>query len=322
MNLRDLCASNRSFLESRDDYRNARIILFGAPLDITSSFRTGSWDAPRAVRVASQGLEDYSPQLDRDLGQCAFSDAGDLLLPLGNLQACLSLIGQACRLIAGDGKTPFMLGGEHLVTLPAVQAMAGFFPGLAVLQFDAHADLRDDYLGESLSHATVLRRICEVVGDNNVYQFGIRSGTRDEFQYGYAHTNFYPFEAARRLQSCLPDLKDRPVYVTLDIDLLDPAYAPGTGTPEPGGIQPAEIFEILTMLQELQVVGLDIVELAPAYDPSGITAMLVAKMTREGLLAVSDAGSKRSEAGQAAIRHPIRPACTQGIDHRQENDQS
>jgi agmatinase len=287
LKLSDLCINNSSFLESQDDYRNARIVLLGAPLDITSSFRMGSREAPQAVRAASQGLEDYSPRLDRDLGECAVYDAGDLLLPLGNLRACLNRIGQACRLIADDGKIPFMLGGEHLVTLPAVQSMAEFFPGLVVLQFDAHADLRDDYLGESLSHATVLRRICEVVGDNNVYQFGIRSGTRDEFQYGHTHTHFYPFEAARTLRSCLPDLKERPVYVTLDIDILDPAYAPGTGTPEPGGIQPAEIFEVLTVLQELQVVGLDIVELAPAYDTSGITSMLVAKLTREGLLALS-----------------------------------
>jgi agmatinase len=287
LKLSDLCITNSSFLESWDDYRNARIILLGVPLDITSSFRMGSREAPQAVRAASQGLEEYSPRLDRNLGECAVYDAGDLLLPPGNLQACLNRIGQACRFIADDGKIPFMLGGEHLVTLPAVQTMAEFFPGLAVLQFDAHADLRDDYLGESLSHATVLRRICEVVGDNNVYQFGIRSGTRDEFQYGHSHTHFYPFEAARTLRSCLPDLKERPVYVTLDIDILDPAYAPGTGTPEPGGIQPAEIFEVLTVLQELQVVGLDIVELAPAYDASGITAMLVAKMTREGLLALS-----------------------------------
>jgi agmatinase len=286
LKLSEICTSNRAFLESRDDYRNAGIILLGVPLDITSSFRTGSWDAPQAVRAASQGLEDYSPQMDRDLGECAFYDAGDLLLPLGNLQACLSRIGQACRLIAGDSKIPFMLGGEHLVTLPAVQTMASYFPGLVVLQFDAHADLRDNYLGESLSHATVLRRICEVVGSGSVYQFGIRSGTRDEFQYGHAHTNFFPFEAAGRLRSCLPGLKERPVYVTMDIDIVDPAYAPGTGTPEPGGIQPVEVFEILTMLQELQVVGLDIVELAPAYDPSGITAMLVAKMAREALLAL------------------------------------
>jgi agmatinase len=286
MKLSDICACNESFLESRDDYEESRIILFGAPLDLTSSFRMGSREAPMAVRAASQGLEDYSPQLDRSLKDCAFYDAGDLTLPLGNLQGSLFQIGQACRIITGDGKTPFMLGGEHLVTLPAVQVMAGLFPGLTVLQFDAHADLRDDYMGEKLSHATVLRRIGEVVGDRNVYQFGVRSGTREEFQYGRAHTNFYPFEAVRRLQACLPELKGRPVYVTLDIDILDPAYAPGTGTPEPGGIQPSEIFEILSLLQELQVVGLDIVELAPVCDPSGITAMLVAKMTREGMLAV------------------------------------
>jgi agmatinase len=287
LKLSDLCASSRLFLDARDDYQNARVVLLGAPLDITSSFRMGSRDAPQAVRDASQGLEGYSPRLDLDLGDCAFYDAGDLLLPLGNLQASLGMIRQACSVIAGDGKIPFMLGGEHLVTLPAVQAMAEYFPGLVVLHFDAHADLRDDYLGESLSHATVLRRICDVVGDKNVYQFGIRSGTRDEFQFGRSRTNFYPFEAARGLRSCLPGLKGRPVYVTLDIDILDPAYAPGTGTPEPGGIQPAEIFEIMTLLQELQVFGLDIVELAPVYDASGITAMLVAKVARDCLLSFS-----------------------------------
>ena len=131
MKLNDLCTCNKSFLEARADYQDARIILLGAPLDITSSFRMGSRDAPQAVRAASQGLEDYSPRLDRDLGECSFYDAGDLFLPLGNLQDSLSRIGQACRIIAGDGKIPFMLGGEHLVTLPAVQAMAGFFPGLS-----------------------------------------------------------------------------------------------------------------------------------------------------------------------------------------------
>ncbi len=239
------------------------------------------------MRDASQGLEDYSPQLDRELGACAFYDAGDLLLPLGNLTASLGRIEQACRLIAGDGKLPFLLGGEHLITLPAVQALNDLYAGLAVLQFDAHADLRQDYLGEPLSHATVLRRICEVVGGNSVYQFGIRSGTRDEFAYGRAHTNFHPFKAASALEANLPSLRERPVYVTLDVDLLDPAYAPGTGAPEPGGIEPAEIFDIVAMLQELRVVGCDVVELAPPYDSSGITAALVAKIVREGLLALA-----------------------------------
>jgi len=291
LKLSDLCTQSRSFLEARDDYENARAVLLGAPLDITSSWRMGSREAPQAVRDASEGLEEYSPRLDRNLSDCAFYDAGDLLMPLGNLSGSLNRIGQAIRRIAGDGKIPFMLGGEHLVTLPAVQALAELFPGLAVLQFDAHTDLRDDYLGERLSHATVLRRICEVVGGRSVYQFGIRSGTKDEFQYGHSHTNFFPFDVVRSLRSCLADLGERPVYVTLDIDVLDPAYAPGTGAPEPDGIKPAEIFEVLTMLQDLQVVGWDIVELAPPYDTSGITTMLVAKIARESLLTLARAAS-------------------------------
>lgn len=292
MKLDELCLRNRHFLEAGDSYHDARVVLLGAPLDITGSYRKGAQEAPRAVRDASQGLEDYSPQLDRELGACAFYDAGDLLLPLGNLAASLGRIEQACRLLVSDGKIPFLLGGEHLITLPAVRALNVVHDGLAVLQFDAHADLRQEYLGESYSHATVLRRVCEVVGSGSVYQFGIRSGTRDEFDYGRAHTNFYPFAAARALEACLSSLRGRPVYITLDLDILDPAYAPGTGTPEPGGIQPAEVFEIVAMLQELNVVGCDIVELSPPYDTGGITAVLAAKIVREGLLVLSGAAAQ------------------------------
>lgn len=287
MKLQDMCRRSRSFLGSSDSYESAGIVLVGIPMDITSSFRPGSRQGPQAIRDASEGLEEYSPYLDRELKECPFYDGGDLALPFGNVEMCLQKIEEITCLLLEDRKTPFFLGGEHLISYPVVKTLCRYYPGLVVLQFDAHADLRHEYLGEIYSHATVLRRICEVVGNNNVFQFGIRSGTKEEFSYGRSYTNFYPFELSTALDSCIPLLKERPVYVTLDIDVIDPGYAPGTGTPEPGGATPQELFRVIALLKELQVVGCDLVEVAPTYDPGGITSLLAAKLVREEMLAFS-----------------------------------
>jgi len=287
LKLKNLCVRERHFLGARDSYENSQIVLIGVPLDLTASFRPGTREGPQVIRSASQGLEDYSPYLDRELGECNFYDAGDLVLPFGNLLVSLQRIEKITRILLEDQKFPLFLGGEHLLSLPVVKVLAEFYPNLAVLHFDAHADLRHDYLGETYSHATVIRRICEVAGSRNVFQFGIRSGTKEEFVYGRSFTNFYPFQLNNALNSCLSCLRGRPLYVSLDIDLVDPAYAPGTGTPEPGGFAPEEVFRIFNSLQELPVIGCDFVELAPAYDANGITSLLVAKLVREGLLAFS-----------------------------------
>lgn len=285
MKTAELCVRDWSFLAAKDSYQDSRLVLAGIPLDLTSSFRPGSRQGPQAIRSVSEGLEEYSPYLNLDLADCHFYDQGDLLLPQGNLDLCLQRIEQLCRLLLQDEKLPVFLGGEHLITYPIIKAAVDFYPDLAVLHFDAHADLRDQYLGETYSHATVMRRVCELIGPENVYQFGIRSGTREEFAYGDSFTHFYPFQVVQALQSSLPVLSERPLYVTLDIDVLDPAYAPGTGTPEPGGCLPQDIFQIFTLLRGWNVIGYDIVELAPVYDPSGITTLLAAKLVREGLLA-------------------------------------
>lgn len=282
-----MCRRGGLFLGSADSYESAEIVLMGIPMDITSCFRPGSRMGPPAIRSASEGLEEYSPYLDRELGECSFYDGGDLELPFGNVEACLERIERVTRLLLEDRKTPFFLGGEHLISYPVVRALTGYYPDLVVLHFDAHADLRQEYMGEVNSHATVLRRICEVVGNNNVFQFGIRSGTKEEFRYGRSYTNFYPHELSGALESCLPLLKGRPIYVTLDIDVIDPAYAPGTGTPEPGGATPEELFQVINLLKGLQVVGCDLVEVAPNYDQSGITSLLAAKLVREAILAFS-----------------------------------
>lgn len=287
MRLSSLCTRERYFLEAKDSYEEAKIVLIGVPLDLTVTFRPGAREGPQAIRSASQGLEDYSPYLDRTLVECDFYDGGDLILPFGNLEISFKRIEETCRVLLEDQKFPFFLGGEHLLSFPVVRVLAEFYPNLAVLHFDAHADLRNDYLGENYSHATVIRRICEIVGGRNVFQFGIRSGTKEEFLYGRSFTNFYPFVLSEALEACRARLTGRPLYVTVDLDLVDPAFAPGTGTPEPGGFTPQEVFGILGILQDLHVVGCDFVELAPPYDTNGITALLAAKLVRESLLAFS-----------------------------------
>ncbi|MDA8334787.1 MAG: agmatinase [Peptococcaceae bacterium] len=275
------------FMGARSSYGEAGVVLLGAPMDWTTSFRAGARHAPPAVRLVSQGLEEYSPYLDRDLGQCLFHDAGDLALPPGDVPASLRNIADAAGRIIGDGKFPLLLGGEHLVTLPAVERAASRYPGLTVVHLDAHADLADDYMGLPLSHATVMRRVSELVGDGNVFQFGVRSCTRPEVEYARRHTRLAgPGLGALipSLEENLPHLKDRPVYVTLDIDVVDPAFAPGTGTAEPGGCTSRDVLTAVHLLGSLHLVGFDLVEVCPPYDQSQRTALLAAEIVREVVL--------------------------------------
>jgi agmatinase len=264
-------------------WEGARWALFGAPLDVTGSFRPGARFGPAAVRAASPVLELWSPALGVGLEERPFADLGDLELPPGEVEAALEAIERAVAEVLAAGRRPLLLGGEHLVTWPAVRAVAARYPDLAVLQVDAHADLRDAYLGRRASHATVMRRVAEVVGPKRVYQMGIRSGTVEEWAWGRAHTRFAP--GARALPTgWREELAGRPLYVTVDIDFVDPAAAPGTGTPEPGGATAAELLDLVDSLAGLRVVAADVVEVAPAYDPTGITAILAAKVVRELLL--------------------------------------
>jgi len=285
--LKNYCLRAGQFLGSGDSYEAAKIVLVGVPLELTVTFRTGARGGPQAIRMASEGLEDFSPYLEGELGKCSFYDAGDLLLPFGNLQTSLERIETLTRKIIEDGKFPLFMGGEHLLSYAVVKAFAEVYPDLLVIHIDAHADLREDYLGEAFSHATVVRRICEIVGSNDVYQFAIRSGTSEEFAFARKFTNFYPFRLLDAFKECVPLFRDRPLYITFDIDVLDPAYAPGTGTPEPGGVTPQEVFQLFACFRGLRVVGFDLVEVAPSQDPSGITALLAAKIIREGIIAFS-----------------------------------
>lgn len=264
----------------------AKWVLFGIPMDFTASFQPGSRFGPPRIREASLGLETYSLLQDGELSEINAADAGDLELPFGNVEKSLEMILAAAREILAEDRKFFALGGDHLVSLPLITAALEKHPDLVVLHWDAHADLRDEYLGERFSHATVLRRVAERLKPGHLYQLGIRSATRDEVEYARRH-HFYPEEVAGPLEAIWPELAGRPVYLTFDIDVIDPAFVPGTGTPEPGGITATEALAALRRLRGLNLVSMDLVEAMPAADISRRTALLGAKLVREALLAVS-----------------------------------
>lgn len=282
----DEAYSGNVFIASQPNYEEARAVIYGMPMDFTVSFRPGARFGPARIREVSIGLEEYSPYLDKSLDEASYFDAGDLPLPFGNAARSLELIEQYAAGLFKDGKFPLGLGGEHLVTWPVVKAAANAYPELALIHIDAHADLREHYEGEPLSHATPVRKIAELIGGNNVYQFGIRSGDRDEFAYAKANTRMHLFDVLEPLKQVLPELKNRPVYVTIDIDVLDPSAAPGTGTAEPGGITSKELLAAVHAIahSDVQVIGADIVEVAPVYDPTEQTQIMAAKLVREILL--------------------------------------
>ncbi len=275
------------FIGADSDYTSANVVLFGAPYDSTTSFRPGTRFGPAAMRSESFGIETYSPYQDRDLEDVRVHDAGDLELPFGAPDRALDMIEEKAAAILADGKVPFLLGGEHLVTLGSVRAAAKRFPDLRILHFDAHADLREDYLGVTLSHACVIRRCHDLLGDGRIWQFGIRSGTREEFAFmREGHVVTEPFTLKTLSQVSFPE--GTPVYLTVDMDVLDPSEFPGTGTQEAGGVRFTELLATLRdVLARFHVVALDNVELSPPLDPTGRSTALACKLLREELLALS-----------------------------------
>jgi agmatinase len=279
--------ARKQFLDSKNTFEESRVILVGCPFDESVSFRSGAAKGPTAIRTFSDVLETYSPELDADLEDVAFFDGGDLSLPEGQVHAALDLIRKESARILSAGKIPFGLGGDHLISLPLVEASLEAHPDLVVFQWDAHADLRDEYEKARLSHATVMRRVLEKIGEERLVQFGIRSGTREEWRWIRGHGTYRPL-TPESVEAELARLSGKVVYLTLDLDVLDPSELPGTGTPEPGGMQFGELSKCIGVLRRLKVpiVGLDVVELAPLIDPSGASAVAAAKAVRELLLAL------------------------------------
>ncbi len=274
-----------SFIGCDCPYEDAQAVLFGAPFDSTTSFRPGTRFASRSMRSESFGIETYSPYQDLDLEDFRICDLGDLELPFGNSQRTLEMLEAHAGTIMDDGKIPLMIGGEHLLSLGTIRAAAERYPDLHVIHFDAHTDLREDYLGEKLSHATVMRRVWDLLGNGRLHQFGIRSGEKEEFLFAKEHTFLQKF-SFDHLDETVSSLSGKPVYFSIDLDVLDPGIFPGTGTPEAGGVSFQALLQAISLAGTLQIVGMDLMELAPVYDPSGISTAIACKTVRELLLSV------------------------------------
>ncbi|ARF16907.1 agmatinase [Sporosarcina ureae] len=276
-----------TFLGFDAEYENSSFVIFGAPFDSTTSFRPGTRFASKVMRSESFGLETYSPYQEADLTDYSLFDGGDLELSFGNTERALEQIEEFTSLVLKDGKIPCMIGGEHLVTLGAVRAVAKKYPDLHVLQFDAHTDLREDYLDQHLSHATVIRRIWDLLGDNKIFQYGIRSGDRPEFEWAaqqHVFMNKFNFDG---LEDTVEKLQGKPVYLTIDLDVLDPSVFPGTGTPEAGGVSFIELLKAILTVSGLNIVACDINELSPVYDQSGVSTAVACKVLRELTIAIN-----------------------------------
>jgi agmatinase len=277
-----------TFIGCDSEYEDSNIVIFGAPYDGTTSYRPGTRFASAAIRNESYGIETYSLYQDKDLLDYQVFDAGDLELPFGNPETPLAMIEEMEETILRDGKLPLMIGGEHLVTLGAIRSAVRKYPDLHILHFDAHADLRNDYLGVRLSHSTVMRRCHELLGDGKIFQFGIRSGDREEFKWGKEHvtTCSFNFDTLEEVVEMLK-IKEVPVYLTVDLDVLDPSQFPGTGTPEAGGVTFTQLHDALSMVTQLNIVAADMNELSPNLDTSGASTALACKLLRELLLMLS-----------------------------------
>jgi len=274
-----------NFIGFDSEYEKSQMVFFGAPFDGTVSYRPGTRFAPQSVRSESYGIETYSPYLNLDLEDYFLCDSGDLDFPFGNKEKVLKMIEEQTEKILKDKKIPIMLGGEHLVSYGAIKAAFNQNKDLQIVHFDAHADLRDDYLDEKFSHATVIRRSWDLLGDDRIFQFGIRSGTKEEFEFGKKHTFLQPFNL-NGVEKIHEIIKDKPVYLTIDLDVLDPSIFPGTGTPEAGGVTFNELLKAIHSLKGLNIVGADLVELSPQYDPSGVSTAVTCKIVREVVLTI------------------------------------
>lgn len=269
------------YMGARRDPLGCAVGLFGVPYDGTTSFRPGARFGPAAIRDVSSGLESYDPQLDRDLEDLAFADLGAVAIPFGAPEPVVEAVGRATEAVLDLGLAPLMLGGEHSISSGAVAAVARRYPDLVLVQLDAHADLRQEWLGARHSHACAMRRCLEVLPSGELRQIAIRSGTREEFQELRATARLVPIDA---MAAALAPLRGRPLYLTVDLDWFDPAVLPGTGTPEPGGFHWPQFAELVEELRQHRLVAADVVELAPQLDPSGVSAVLAAKVTRSLLL--------------------------------------
>ncbi len=283
-----------SFQSCKSSYDESDVVIFSVPMDWTTSFRPGTRFAGNQVRVDSFGIEWYSPYRQADLKDFKTSDIGDLDLPIGDVENSLKVVYETSKQIYADDKYPVMIGGEHLVTLPVLKAAKEKYQNLHVIHLDAHTDLREVFFGRTLSHATFMYHAHQFLGDHKIFQFGIRSGDKYEFEWAQKHIYQRKFDF-EGLDQTVESLKNVPVYITIDIDVLDPSVVPGTGTPEPGGMQYKDLLWAFEQFEKLgHIVGVDLVELNPYLDPSGASTAVAVKSIRELVLILQKNINKRT----------------------------
>ena len=268
----------KKFLDFEAHLDEATVALLGAPFEYSVP-RTGLADGPQNIRHMSHLLESYSPRLDRSLQEMKLCDLGGVTFGRDIIES-MRLITEEIGTI--NNKKVVVIGGEHTVTVGVVEGLKEKYPELVIIQMDAHADLRNEYEGKKYSHACVMHRCLELVGPERIYQLGIRSGEKEEFELGRQQCHLS--SQLRLDEVTLKKLQGIPIYLTIDIDILDPAYAPGVSVPEPCGVSPHELFEAIYSLSGLNIIGFDVVEVLPSYDPGQITAAIAAKIIREAIL--------------------------------------
>ncbi len=279
------------FMGSKRSNANCDICIFGVPYDGTTSFKPGTRFGPDAIRTVSNGLESYCPKLNIDLEEISFSDLGNLEIPIGAPENVIHCVKEATQKLVNLKVKPLMLGGEHSISSGAIEVIASEYPEVIVIQLDAHADLREEWQGTKYSHACAMRRCLEILPSKTIFQLGIRSGTKKEFEELKLNDHFIPLvpgETSNNLRKALAPHLGKPIYITVDLDWFDPSILPGTGTPEPGGFFWQDFEAIVDILKSHKLIAGDIVELSPQIDPSGISSILAAKVTRTLLLLLSN----------------------------------
>ncbi len=284
--LKDLSLFNNDgaiFMSAQRGIDQCRVSLLGVPYDGTCCFRPGARFGPSAVREDSYGIETYCPQLNLDLEDINFADLGSLDVPLGDAKLTLDYIKDATDILLKNNLKPLIIGGEHSITSAVIKSIITNYPELIMIQLDAHADLRDEWLGSKFSHACTMKRCLDILPSKKIFQIGIRSGTKSEFlemnnsQRLIQHTLG---ENAKSLEEALKSFKGRPIYLTFDLDWFDPSIMPGTGTPEPGGYFWRDFAAIIDVIKSHNLIGADVVELSPKLDNTGISSILAAKVIR------------------------------------------
>jgi len=269
---------SKDFIASNPSFENSKVVLLGMPYDCTCSNRAGTRFGPQAIRLESVGIETYSPYFGLDMSEIPFYDAGDLEYPFGNAKRALEITKENVDIIYKNNKKLLGVGGEHLITLASVQSVMEKYDDVALIQFDAHTDLREQYLGEELTHSGVIYRIAKLTGYENIAQIGLRSGEKEEFEI------VKKYSTLKTKKEELDKFKNKNIFLTIDLDVLDPSLMSGVGTPEAGGLTFCELMDWLLYLKDFNIIGADIMELSPDIDPTKTSTATAAKLVREVLM--------------------------------------